>query len=72
MFFSIQVLDRGQICEFDSPYLLLQNTNGLFHQMALQTGSSEFEQLQHTARKAHNKLKIQPKEVDVVLQDNQE
>jgi len=71
MFFSLQVLDEGQIREFDSPYLLLQNTNGLFYQMALQAGSSEFEQLQRIAKEAHHRLNIQPEAVDIVLQDDQ-
>lgn len=34
----LQVVDGGQIVEFDSPYVLLQNATGTFAQMVKQTG----------------------------------
>ncbi|KAB0797837.1 hypothetical protein PPYR_08830 [Photinus pyralis] len=35
---KVLVMDAGTIVEFDHPYHLLQNTNGIFHGMVMQTG----------------------------------
>jgi len=65
----IQVLDAGQICEFASPHLLLQIPDGHFNKMALQTGTSEYQQLVSIAEEAYRKKKsTQPEAVDLVTQ----
>uniref|UniRef100_A0A3Q3XP58 ATP-binding cassette, sub-family C (CFTR/MRP), member 4 n=1 Tax=Mola mola TaxID=94237 RepID=A0A3Q3XP58_MOLML len=46
----ILVLAAGRIQEYDQPYVLLQNQDGLFHQMVQQTGRAEAASLLHTAR----------------------
>lgn len=46
----LQVLDAGRVQEYDEPYVLLQNQEGLFHQMVEQTGKAEAASLLHTAK----------------------
>jgi len=46
----LQVLDAGRIQEYDEPYVLLQNHDGLFYQMVQQTGRAEAASLLHTAK----------------------
>lgn len=46
----LQVLAAGRIQEYDQPYVLLQNQDGLFHQMVQQTGRAEAASLLHTAK----------------------
>uniref|UniRef100_A0A4W6FXN5 Multidrug resistance-associated protein 4 n=1 Tax=Lates calcarifer TaxID=8187 RepID=A0A4W6FXN5_LATCA len=46
----ILVLDAGRIREYDEPYVLLQNQDGLFYQMVQQTGRAEAASLLHTAK----------------------
>uniref|UniRef100_A0A3B4ZGW4 Multidrug resistance-associated protein 4-like n=1 Tax=Stegastes partitus TaxID=144197 RepID=A0A3B4ZGW4_9TELE len=46
----ILVLDAGRIQEYDEPYVLLQNQEGLFYQMVRQTGRAEAASLLHTAK----------------------
>uniref|UniRef100_A0A665TG51 Multidrug resistance-associated protein 4 n=1 Tax=Echeneis naucrates TaxID=173247 RepID=A0A665TG51_ECHNA len=46
----ILVLDAGRIQEYDEPYVLLQNLNGLFYQMVQQTGRAEAASLLYTAK----------------------
>ncbi|KAM8856472.1 ATP-binding cassette sub-family C member 4-like isoform 2-T2 [Spinachia spinachia] len=46
----ILVLDAGGIQEYDEPYVLLQNQEGLFHQMVEQTGKAEAASLLHAAK----------------------
>uniref|UniRef100_A0A3P8V7T7 ATP binding cassette subfamily C member 4 (PEL blood group) n=1 Tax=Cynoglossus semilaevis TaxID=244447 RepID=A0A3P8V7T7_CYNSE len=46
----ILVLDAGRIQEYDEPYVLLQNQEGLFYQMVQQTGRAEAVSLLHTAK----------------------
>lgn len=46
----LQVLDAGRIQEYDEPYVLLQNQDGLFYQMVQQTGRAEAASLLHTAK----------------------
>lgn len=46
----LQVLDAGRIQEYDEPYVLLQNQEGLFYQMVQQTGRVEAASLLHTAK----------------------
>uniref|UniRef100_A0A673C8C9 Multidrug resistance-associated protein 4 n=1 Tax=Sphaeramia orbicularis TaxID=375764 RepID=A0A673C8C9_9TELE len=46
----ILVLDAGRIQEYDEPYVLLQNKDGLLYQMVQQTGRAEATSLLHTAK----------------------
>ncbi|CAG5865642.1 unnamed protein product [Menidia menidia] len=55
----ILVLDAGRIQEYDEPYVLLQNQDGLFYQMVQQTGRAEAASLLHTAKQVHmNKKRV--------------
>ncbi|GLD66233.1 multidrug resistance-associated protein 4-like protein [Lates japonicus] len=49
----ILVLDAGRIQEYDEPYVLLQNQDGLFYQMVQQTGRAEAASLLHTAKQVY-------------------
>ncbi|XP_008326492.1 multidrug resistance-associated protein 4 isoform X3 [Cynoglossus semilaevis] len=51
----ILVLDAGRIQEYDEPYVLLQNQEGLFYQMVQQTGRAEAVSLLHTAKQCLRK-----------------
>ncbi|XP_072253083.1 ATP-binding cassette sub-family C member 4-like [Leuresthes tenuis] len=53
----ILVLDAGRIQEYDEPYVLLQNHDGLFYQMVQQTGRAEAASLLHTAKQVHTNKK---------------
>uniref|UniRef100_A0A671USX9 ATP binding cassette subfamily C member 4 (PEL blood group) n=1 Tax=Sparus aurata TaxID=8175 RepID=A0A671USX9_SPAAU len=46
----ILVLAAGRIQEYDQPYVLLQNPDGLFYQMVQQTGRAEAASLLQTAK----------------------
>ena len=50
---SLQVMNRGQVKEFDSPYTLLQNHHSLFSKMVEQTGPSASRKLHQMAEEAH-------------------
>ncbi|TKS67158.1 Multidrug resistance-associated protein 4 [Collichthys lucidus] len=45
-----KVLAAGRIQEYDQPYVLLQNQDGLFYQMVQQTGRAEAASLLHAAK----------------------
>ncbi|XP_069558741.1 ATP-binding cassette sub-family C member 4-like [Brachyistius frenatus] len=49
----ILVLDAGRIREYDKPYVLLQNQDGLFYQMVHQTGRAEATSLLHAAKQVY-------------------
>ena len=49
----VLVLDAGRIIEFDEPYTLLQNEQGLFASMVRMTGKSMANNLKEMARIAH-------------------
>ena len=52
-----QVLDAGEIIEFDEPYLLLQNIDGLFRKLVNQTGQQMETKLNLLAKEFYfNKL----------------
>ncbi|XP_023271735.1 multidrug resistance-associated protein 4-like [Seriola lalandi dorsalis] len=53
----ILVLDAGRIQEYDEPYVLLQNQDGLFYQMVQQTGRAEAASLLHTAKQVYTNKK---------------
>ncbi|XP_042350397.1 ATP-binding cassette sub-family C member 4-like [Plectropomus leopardus] len=55
----ILVLDAGRIREYDEPYVLLQNREGLFYQMVQQTGRAEAASLLHAAKQVYmNKKRV--------------
>ncbi|XP_057709527.1 ATP-binding cassette sub-family C member 4-like isoform X2 [Corythoichthys intestinalis] len=65
----ILVLDAGQIQEYDEPYMLLQNHEGLFYQMVQQTGRSEAASLLHMAKQVHQNKKQEVRHLqDVVFE----
>ncbi|XP_043988335.1 ATP-binding cassette sub-family C member 4-like isoform X1 [Gambusia affinis] len=49
----ILVLDAGRIQEYDKPYVLLQNQDGLFYQMVQKTGKAEAALLLQAAKQVH-------------------
>ncbi|XP_015433210.1 PREDICTED: multidrug resistance-associated protein 4 [Dufourea novaeangliae] len=51
---KVLVMDRGQVVEFDHPYILLQNEQGHFTSMLKETGKVMFEQLRKVAEEAYN------------------
>uniref|UniRef100_UPI0037E906A4 ATP-binding cassette sub-family C member 4-like n=1 Tax=Semicossyphus pulcher TaxID=241346 RepID=UPI0037E906A4 len=53
----ILVLAAGRIQEYDQPYALLQNQDGLFYQMVQQTGRAEAASLLHTAKQVYTNKK---------------
>ncbi|XP_034741526.1 multidrug resistance-associated protein 4-like isoform X2 [Etheostoma cragini] len=55
----ILVLDAGRIQEYDEPYVLLQNQEGLFYQMVQQTGRAEATSLLYAAKQVYmNKKRV--------------
>ena len=50
----VLVLDAGRVIEFDEPYQLLQNENGLFANMVKMTGKSMAHNLKEMARIARD------------------
>ena len=53
MFYTFQVLDAGQLVEFDEPYNLLQNMDGIFTRMVRETGNVEEDRLLKIAEEKH-------------------
>ncbi len=51
--FVLQVMSKGQVKEFDSPYTLLQNPRSQFGKMVEQTGPSASKKLHQMAAEAH-------------------
>ncbi|XP_026869463.2 multidrug resistance-associated protein 4 isoform X2 [Electrophorus electricus] len=49
----ILVLDAGRIHEYDEPYVLLQNQDGIFYKMVQQTGKAEAASLIQQAKQAY-------------------
>lgn len=48
---KVLVMDKGKMVEFDHPYNLLQNKEGIFYKMVEQTGPTTFDFLQGIAEK---------------------
>ncbi|XP_010795555.1 multidrug resistance-associated protein 4-like [Notothenia coriiceps] len=48
------VLDAGRIQAYDAPYTLLQDPEGIFCKMVLQTGRQEAAALLQAAKQAYN------------------
>lgn len=53
-----QVLDRGEVQQFDQPYNLLQDEDGLFYQMVQQTGQKYANELITIAQNKHNRAAV--------------
>ena len=53
-----QVLDAGEIIEFDEPYLLLQNIDGLFRKLVNQTGQQMETKLNLLAKESYFNKRI--------------
>ncbi|GFR71832.1 multidrug resistance-associated protein 4-like [Elysia marginata] len=51
----IMVLDDGELKEFDTPYNLLQDTDGLFTRLVLSSGKNQAKQLQALAEMSQHK-----------------
>ncbi|XP_061548514.1 ATP-binding cassette sub-family C member 4-like isoform X2 [Phycodurus eques] len=65
----ILVLDAGKVHEYDEPYVLLQNHDGLFYQMVQQTGQAEAASLLNAAKQVHENKKREPRHLqDVVFE----
>nr|XP_023028665.1 multidrug resistance-associated protein 4-like [Leptinotarsa decemlineata] len=52
---KVLVMEAGQVMEFDHPHILLQNREGIFHNMVADTGSSDAEHLRRIARDTYSK-----------------
>ncbi|CAH0557997.1 unnamed protein product [Brassicogethes aeneus] len=50
---KVLVMESGTMVEFDHPHLLLQNPDGYFHKMVLETGPSMTLQLKDVAQEAY-------------------
>ncbi|CAH0557999.1 unnamed protein product [Brassicogethes aeneus] len=50
---KVLVMESGTMVEFDHPHLLLQNPEGYFHKMVLETGPSMTSQLKDVAQEAY-------------------
>lgn len=54
---KVLVMGAGQVVEFDEPFRLLQNANGVFYSMIKQTGPFYEKQLHSLAKMAHERRK---------------
>ncbi|XP_057653044.1 ATP-binding cassette sub-family C member 4-like [Diorhabda carinulata] len=57
---KVLVMDSGNIAEFDHPHLLLQNKNGVFYNMVIETGRATSEQLKKIAADSYQKVYALP------------
>ncbi|XP_071455648.1 ATP-binding cassette sub-family C member 4-like isoform X2 [Hetaerina americana] len=53
----VLVMDDGQVAEFDKPFTLLQNTNGILFGMVQKTGKAMADTLQKLAKEAYDREK---------------
>lgn len=57
---KVLVMESGTMVEFDHPYILLQNSTGVFYKMVAETGKSLCEQLRKIARESYQKQQAVP------------
>lgn len=50
-FCTVQVMSRGKVVEFDTPYKLLQNTGSQLYRMVEKTGPEAARELHEMAKK---------------------
>ncbi len=65
---SIQVMNNGQVKEFDSPYTLLQNPGSQFKRMVEQTGPYASRKLYQMAVEAYKLRCVAPQKQGVLHQ----
>lgn len=65
----ILVMEAGYAREFDIPHVLLQNANGLLHNMVEATGVRESDSLKKVAADSWTKM-INPKGNEVLKNEN--
>lgn len=53
---KVLVMDAGRNVEFDHPYRLLQNENGVFYSLVMKTGKSTARNLKAVAEESYYKL----------------
>ena len=53
-YLEIQVLSKGHLKEFDSPYFLLQNPQSTLYSMVKETGPTAAQKLHQMALKSHH------------------
>ena len=58
VFFLFQVLDSGELLEFDQPHALLQRPEGMLSKLVEQTGKTEAAQLIEIAKKHFKQRRI--------------
>ncbi|XP_071455641.1 ATP-binding cassette sub-family C member 4-like [Hetaerina americana] len=53
----VLVMDNGEVAEFDKPFILLQNTNGILFGMVQKTGKAMADTLHKIAKEAYYQMK---------------
>lgn len=53
----VLVIDAGRVVEFDAPLILMQNDNGMFHNMVKSLGSQEYDRLLSISRENFERKK---------------
>lgn len=56
-------MDAGNAAEFDEPFTLLQNENGIFHGMVKALGDQQFDSLSQTAWEQYKSINDNSAEV---------
>lgn len=65
------MLNAGNLTEFDSPYILLQNGNSEFANMVKQAGQVEYERLMEIAKEVyHRNQSSEPERSPEILESN--
>ncbi|XP_044751806.1 ATP-binding cassette subfamily C member 4-like [Coccinella septempunctata] len=54
---KVLVMDSGTVVEYDHPFILLQNPDGIFYKMVAETGRAMSEQLKRIAKQSYQKLR---------------
>ncbi len=51
-------MDKGEVAQFDKPYILLQDVGGIFYQMVQNTGSANAANLLQIAEKVNSNMEF--------------